>query len=95
MFVLPFSFINQSTNYSVLPKRQKLIGLAAKTGGSKVGDDVILGDLKVKAGKKTGDPKIDNGIVHNFILMGTPVSLMYGAYKSASFFNNVLTPSTV
>jgi hypothetical protein len=51
----------------VLPKRQKLIGLAAKTGGSKVGDENLLGDLKVK-GKKSAQ---DDGVVHQFILMGT------------------------
>jgi hypothetical protein len=51
----------------VLPKRQKLIGLAAKNGGSKVGDENLLGDLKVK-GKKSDQ---DDGIVHQFILMGT------------------------
>lgn len=51
----------------VLQKRQKLIGLAAK-GGSKINDNVLLGDLKVKAGKK---PAAASGIVHEFIMMGT------------------------
>lgn len=51
----------------VLPKRQKLIGLAAKKGGAKVGDENLLGDLKVK-GKKSIQ---DDGVVHQFILMGT------------------------
>jgi hypothetical protein len=51
----------------VLPKRQKLIGLAAKKGGSKVADENLLGDLKVKGKKSTQD----DGVVHQFILMGT------------------------
>jgi hypothetical protein len=57
----------------VLQKRQKLIGLAAVNGGSKaVNDDTILGDLKVKASKKSGNFGYDNAkIVHEFILMGS------------------------
>jgi len=51
----------------VLQKRQKLVGLAAK-GGVKVNDELILGELKVKItkGKDTSE-----GIVHQFIMMGT------------------------
>jgi ubiquitin-like domain-containing CTD phosphatase 1 len=57
----------------VLQKRQKLIGLMAVKGGSKaVNDDTILGDLKVKAARKSANSENDNcSIVHEFILMGT------------------------
>ncbi len=56
-----------SERTGVLQKRQKLIGLSAK-GGMKVDDDLILSDLKVKNGKST-DPS--EGVVHQFIMMGT------------------------
>jgi ubiquitin-like domain-containing CTD phosphatase 1 len=56
-----------SERTGVLQKRQKLIGLAAK-GGSKMNDTVLLGDLKVKSGKKR---EAENDIVHEFIMMGT------------------------
>ncbi len=50
----------------ILPKRQKLIGLAASSG--KVADDMPLSMLKVKKTKL--DRKIVMGMT--FILMGTP-----------------------
>lgn len=53
----------------VLQKRQKLIGLALKSGGSKVNDNVLIGDLKVKNGRKR--EASGGGIVHEFIMMGT------------------------
>ena len=56
-----------SEKTGVLPKRQKLIGLAVKDK-SKLHDDVIIGDLKLKPSKsKNGN----NGPIHEFILMGT------------------------
>jgi ubiquitin-like domain-containing CTD phosphatase 1 len=55
-----------SERTGVLQKRQKLIGLTVK-GRSKVDDNVIIGDLKLKAGKKT-DPSRK---IHEFIMMGT------------------------
>lgn len=56
-----------SERTGVLQKRQKLIGLSAKDG-VKVNDDLMLGDLKVKNGKIKDDKE---GIVHQFIMMGT------------------------
>ena len=56
-----------SERTGVLQKRQKLIGLAAKSG-SKINDDLRLGDLKVKSGK---NKDVDECIVHQFIMMGT------------------------
>jgi ubiquitin-like domain-containing CTD phosphatase 1 len=56
-----------SERTGVLQKRQKLIGLSAK-GGSKIHDHILIGDLKVKSSKKK---EVSNGIVHEFILMGT------------------------
>mmetsp|Transcript_27164 Transcript_27164/g.45312 ORF Transcript_27164/g.45312 Transcript_27164/m.45312 type:complete len:378 (-) Transcript_27164:92-1225(-) len=47
----------------VLPKRQKLIGLSAASGG-KMNDDTILSNLKTTKRKSSGHL--------NFILMGTP-----------------------
>ena len=41
----------------VLQKRQKLIGLALKSGGSKVNDNVLIGDLKVKNGRNNFSQK--------------------------------------
>jgi ubiquitin-like domain-containing CTD phosphatase 1 len=62
----------------VLQKRQKLIGLVASKGGAKaVNDDTILGDLKVKAGKKSPSTSDDNVIVHEFILMGSVESEIF------------------
>jgi hypothetical protein len=60
-----------SEQTGVLPKRQKLIGLTVNAGGSSkvIGDNVVLADLKVKPGKKS-DPA--DGIVHHFLMMGTP-----------------------
>lgn len=60
--------ICEKTN--VLPKRQKLIGLATKSKG-KVTDDVILSELKAKPNAVSER----NGFIHitfHFILMGTP-----------------------
>lgn len=51
----------------VLQKRQKLIGLTAR--GGKINDAVVLGDLKVKSGKKR--EASSNEVVHEFIMMGT------------------------
>jgi hypothetical protein len=67
----------------VLQKRQKLIGLTAVNGGSKaISDSTVLGDLKVKPTKKNASSSSPNGVpagddgalgvVHEFILMGTP-----------------------
>jgi ubiquitin-like domain-containing CTD phosphatase 1 len=56
-----------SERTGVLQKRQKLIGLAVK-GRSKIDDNVLIGDLKLKTGKKT-DPSA--GKIHEFIMMGT------------------------
>jgi ubiquitin-like domain-containing CTD phosphatase 1 len=56
-----------SERTGVLQKRQKLIGISAK-GGAKINDDLILGDLKVKNGKSKD---ASEGIVHQFIMMGT------------------------
>ena len=59
----------------VLPKRQKLIGLAIKAGsGSKVGaggppDGTKLQDLKPKGKQQKDDAAV---VTHQFILMGTP-----------------------
>lgn len=63
-----------SSKTGVLPKRQKLIGLAVKPGVAKsLTDDVVLGNLKVKPGKKSdAASSAFSGIVHQFILMGTP-----------------------
>lgn len=54
-----------SEQTSILPKRQKLIGLALN-GGGKVTDDVLVKDLKNKNSKKSTDGALQ------FILMGTP-----------------------
>lgn len=51
----------------ILPKRQKLIGLKGNKGVV-VGDDTPLCDLKAKGAN--GGSK--GGVVHQFILMGTP-----------------------
>lgn len=56
-----------SQRTGVLQKRQKLIGLSAKSG-AKLNDDLILGDLKVKNGKIRD---VSECIVHQFIMMGT------------------------
>ena len=56
-----------SERTGVLQKRQKLIGLVAKAG-IKVSDDLVLGDLKAKSGK---GKDATEGVVHQFILMGT------------------------
>ena len=48
----------------ILPKRQKLIGLKGREG-STVSDATLLSDLKAKTSG-------GNGIIHQFILMGTP-----------------------
>jgi len=61
--------ICEKTN--ILPKRQKLVGLTKKAGGA-VGDEVVLGDLKIKKskGKTNGLPAAEaNAIVHEFILV--------------------------
>lgn len=55
------------THTRILPKRQKLVGLKAVTG--KVEDATTLKELKAKSGKTTAP---DGGVVHSFILMGTP-----------------------
>eukprot|EP00980_Cylindrotheca_fusiformis_P000234 scaffold52_cov183-Cylindrotheca_fusiformis.AAC.13 len=55
-----------SCRTGVLPKRQKLIGLKAMS--SKVHDEILLKELKVKNGKKNGSSE---GTVHEFIMMGT------------------------
>mmetsp|Transcript_35209 Transcript_35209/g.105168 ORF Transcript_35209/g.105168 Transcript_35209/m.105168 type:complete len:376 (-) Transcript_35209:252-1379(-) len=60
----------------ILPKRQKLIGLSLKAGasvaaaggGRNLGDEAVVGDLKVKK----GGPGSDGIVSHQFILMGTP-----------------------
>jgi ubiquitin-like domain-containing CTD phosphatase 1 len=59
-----------SAKTSILPKRQKLVGLTTKTK-QKVTDDCFLSDLKPKSNATT----ITNGkleVKHSFILMGTP-----------------------
>jgi ubiquitin-like domain-containing CTD phosphatase 1 len=63
-----------SSKTGILPKRQKLIGLAIRPGVAKsLTDDVVLGNLKVKPGKKSdAATSAFAGIVHQFILMGTP-----------------------
>eukprot|EP00553_Chaetoceros_curvisetus_P004502 CAMPEP_0204614172 /NCGR_PEP_ID=MMETSP0717-20131115/1963_1 /ASSEMBLY_ACC=CAM_ASM_000666 /TAXON_ID=230516 /ORGANISM="Chaetoceros curvisetus" /LENGTH=396 /DNA_ID=CAMNT_0051626781 /DNA_START=63 /DNA_END=1253 /DNA_ORIENTATION=- len=65
-----------SERTSVLPKRQKLIGLTtAIKRTSKVTDDILLSELKVKGGAGNSKKQAQNGdnvIRHNFILMGTP-----------------------
>jgi Ubiquitin family len=63
-----------SSKTGILPKRQKLIGLAIRPGVAKsLTDDVVLGNLKVKPGKKFDTAtSAFAGIVHQFILMGTP-----------------------
>mmetsp|Transcript_15888 Transcript_15888/g.33607 ORF Transcript_15888/g.33607 Transcript_15888/m.33607 type:complete len:394 (+) Transcript_15888:234-1415(+) len=58
----------------ILPKRQKLIGLkrgGGGGGGSTVGDDTPLSDLKSKGGNGNSSEGAA-GVVHQFILMGTP-----------------------
>ena len=56
-----------SERTGVLQKRQKLIGLVTKAG-VKVSDDLVLGDLKPKTGKVKDATE---GVVHQFIMMGT------------------------
>lgn len=62
------SLISEKT--SVLPKRQKLIGLTT-TNKRKITDEILLSDLKVKA-SASKNSKSSAEIRHNFILMGTP-----------------------
>jgi len=72
--------LREQTN--ILPKRQKLVGLVAQTGGAKgVHDQLPVGQLKAKKGKPTaaaaaasddGDADTSRIIMHQFILMGTP-----------------------
>jgi ubiquitin-like domain-containing CTD phosphatase 1 len=63
---------------AILQIRQKLIGLVAINGGAKgVTDDTTLGELKVKKSTSTSTTTttsidINNVIVHEFLLMGTP-----------------------
>lgn len=54
----------------ILPKRQKLIGLKGngRSSSSTLTDDILLSDLKAKGGGGTEE----SGVVHQFILMGTP-----------------------
>ena len=56
-----------SERTGVLQKRQKLIGLVTKAG-KKVSDELVLGDLKPKNAKGKDAAE---GVVHQFILMGT------------------------
>ena len=67
------AIITERTN--VLPKRQKLIGLTNKNK-SKVTDETILMDLKVKTSGKS-DQNEKNVICHSFILMGTAESNIF------------------
>ena len=62
--------LSEKTN--VLPKRQKLIGLATITK-VKVTDEILLSELKPKskAMTKTTDDGSIKSVKHNFILMGT------------------------
>jgi ubiquitin-like domain-containing CTD phosphatase 1 len=54
----------------ILPKRQKLVGLVAQTGGAKgVHDKLMLSELQIKGKQPSNADRI---IVHQFILMGTP-----------------------
>ena len=55
-----------SEHTSILPKRQKLIGLSAN-GGGKVTDEILVKDLKASGNKNS---KKSNAF--QFILMGTP-----------------------
>lgn len=57
--------LSEQTN--ILPKRQKLIGLAATNG--KVTDDVLVKDLKNRGSKKSVGDALTT---FQFILMGTP-----------------------
>lgn len=59
-----------SEKTSVLPKRQKLIGLST-TNKRKITDEILLSDLKVKT-SASKNSKSSAEIRHNFILMGTP-----------------------
>jgi ubiquitin-like domain-containing CTD phosphatase 1 len=67
--------LSEKTN--VLPKRQKLIGLATLTKGTKVTDELFLSELKPKSKAMTKTKTADDGMIvlqsikHNFILMGT------------------------
>ena len=61
---------------SVLPKRQKILGLSVRPGapsGKKVGDSTRLEDLRRKGGGAAGGGEAAAAVVtHQFILMGTP-----------------------
>ena len=60
--------IQQQTR--ILPKRQKLVGLAARAGGAKgVTDDLPLSELQVKGRQPDAADRI---VAHSCILMGTP-----------------------
>lgn len=56
---------------SILPKRQKLVGLSLQAKGQ-ITDQVVLSQLKVKRSKGKTTGLDDASIVHEFILMGTP-----------------------
>jgi len=59
----------------ILPKRQKLVGLVALSGGAKgVHDELLLSELKQKGTKATAteEDASETVITHSFILMGTP-----------------------
>ena len=56
----------------ILPKRQKLLGLTAQTGGAKgVHDQLPLSQLKLKNNNATAKQQ------HQFILMGTPEEAIF------------------
>ena len=60
--------IQQQTR--ILPKRQKLVGLAARTGGTKgVNDELPLSELQIKGRQPAA---VDRIVSHSCILMGTP-----------------------